>query len=509
MSNKQSRKLSLAFLETRAPRAGQAGGLTIFTGIFVLVLMTLMLLYATRVGIFEQRVSANESRQKVAFHAAEAAADQALEYVRANTARLFRASAQAMPDGDGGFRAGWFADDGTTPGWQPCPDPAPDDHPCGGNIPAASGSFFYDDPATATGTDSLPINMGALPAGTTARVSIIMCLVDADDPAGDCLGAPASEEDERTAVGMIQLMGYGYTDCTDTGNLETCTAEARVAQPLANYKALNGKPQMPLTAKTSFDGSGTSEVVPNPNAGGVGVPLSVWSNANANCPDQDPAEVTAQGSWTTCELHEWYGRDVRPDEVSCDITPCRCHNDEALSYTQGQDAQLGIDIFQDEAFPCDLFEYYFGVPRDQYEIVKADATVINDCTGLGPHSHGLYWVSGSDCRINANTVVGSPENPIILVSAAQTTSLAGGAEIFGVLYVFDGEHADATLNSAGNTTVYGAAVVDGVMGRYTGTFQVVYSDVVLANAAASNGLGHVPGGWRDFGLPEWTDGVSP
>jgi len=508
MSNKQSNKLALAFLETRTPRAGQAGGLTIFTGVFVLVLMTLMLLYATRVGLFEQRVSANEARQKVAFHAAEAAIDQALEYVRANTPRLFRASAQAMPDGDGGFRAGWFAADGVTPGWQPCPDPAPDNHPCGGDIPAAPNSFYYDDPATVAGTDSVPINMGALPADTTARVAMIMCIVLADDPAGDCQVAPASEEDERTAVGMIQLMGYGYTDCTDTEDLDTCTAEARIARPLANYKTLNGKPVMPLTTKTSFDGSGTAEVVPNPNAGGIGAALSVWSNKNANCPGQDPAVVTAGGAWNTCELHEWYGRDVRPDEVSCDITPCKCSKDEALSYAKGQEAQLGIDVFQDETFPCDLFEYYFGVPRAQYQLVKDTATVINDCTGLGPQSHGLYWASGSNCKINANTVIGSPENPIILVSAAQTTTLAGRAEIFGVLYIFDGEHADATLNSSGTSTVYGAAVVDGVMGRYTGTFQVVYSDVVLANAASDNGLGHVPGGWRDFGLPQWTE-VSP
>ena len=49
----------------------QSGGITIFTGIFVLILMTLMLLYASRVGLFEQRVSSNEMRQKIAFHNAD------------------------------------------------------------------------------------------------------------------------------------------------------------------------------------------------------------------------------------------------------------------------------------------------------------------------------------------------------------------------------------------------------------------------------------------------------
>ena len=30
----------------------------------------------------------------------------------------------------------------------------------------------------------------------------------------------------------------------------------------------------------------SAEVVPNPNAGGVGVPISVWMNANASCPGE-------------------------------------------------------------------------------------------------------------------------------------------------------------------------------------------------------------------------------
>ena len=62
----------------------QSGGITIFTGIFVLILMTLMLLYASRVGLFEQRVSSNEMRQKIAFHNAESAVDQGVEYLLAN-----------------------------------------------------------------------------------------------------------------------------------------------------------------------------------------------------------------------------------------------------------------------------------------------------------------------------------------------------------------------------------------------------------------------------------------
>ena len=43
----------------KAPGSYQSGNLTIFTALFALVLMTLMQLYSTRVGLLEQRVSAN------------------------------------------------------------------------------------------------------------------------------------------------------------------------------------------------------------------------------------------------------------------------------------------------------------------------------------------------------------------------------------------------------------------------------------------------------------------
>ena len=62
-------EVSLHF-KPRLPRH-QAGVLTTFTGILILVLLTLMMFFAIRVGVFEQRVSSNEMRQKRAFHAAE------------------------------------------------------------------------------------------------------------------------------------------------------------------------------------------------------------------------------------------------------------------------------------------------------------------------------------------------------------------------------------------------------------------------------------------------------
>ena len=72
----------------------------------------------------------------------------------------------------------------------------------------------------------------------------------------------------------------------------------------------------------------------------------------------------------------------------------------------------------------------------------------------------------------------------------------------GVLYVFDGEDVNANLRALANATVYGAVIVDANMDHFTGNFQIVYSESVLATLAGIAGLGSVNGGWRDFGLPE-------
>ena len=131
----------------------QSGGLTIFTAIFVLILMTLMLFYASKVGVFEQRVSSNDARQKLAFQTAEAGIDYAMEYLLAANMRILSRSDEAMPDGQNTdpvtFRPGWFSDANTL--WAECPGDPGNDHPCGGEIlSGGAGSLYFDDPGTTT-----------------------------------------------------------------------------------------------------------------------------------------------------------------------------------------------------------------------------------------------------------------------------------------------------------------------------------------------------------------------
>jgi hypothetical protein len=515
----------------------QTGVLTTFTGVLVLVLLTLMMVFALRVGVFEQRVSSSEMRQKLAFHAAESGIHHAKEFFRANSAYVASAQSNLVPDTRVDKVAGewpvwfhgWLSPD--DPRWLPCaPDGTPvytDDptHPCRADSAAMEPDcdpavetcvmrrdhmYFYTTDVDAP-TDStawpVPLGTAGLLPGTTEEVEVyaLLCILDvvedAETPVQGCVGP----DDTPVGVGdgtyfMMNLAARGQADCDGTD----CTAEALVTELVSNFGAGAGgrSPKVPLTTKSSFPPSGTAEVVPNPNSGGVGVPVSVWMNQNPDCSVDGSTIDPSSGSWATCEYHEWYGTDLMPEDYACPGS-CSCEENESISYTKSTNDVLGIDLVADSDFPCDLFHFYFGVTRANYELVKGYSKIINDCSTLGPESFGIYWVTGAECRINSNTQVGTPDAPIMLISAATQTRMNGGAKLYGTLFVTDVEDANAELLSNGTNTVYGSVIVDGELGSYQGTFQVVWNDNVSRKAGSGGGLGTVAGGWSDFPR-DWT-----
>ena len=479
----------------------QSGVVTIFTGVMMLVLLTLMMFFAMRVGVFEQRVSSNEMRQKLAFHAAESGIHHAKEYLRANSVLVASSTVDLLPnDSDG-----WLAETAEKR-WLKCSEAGLDlandsgSHPCfGESVPAVRpNTYFY----SFNGSTELPVNTNDVLPGTSEEVTVeaLLCVLDVDKEAA--IPVQGCSLDPATAVGvadgtyfLVTLLARGGADCDGA----ICNAEALVHEQVSNFGAGAGgrSPAVPLTTKSSFPPSGSAEIVPNPNAGGVGVPISVWMNANTSCNADGSIIDPSGGSWATCERHEWYATDVMPDDFACPGT-CSCAEAESISFTHGASDTLGIDLVQDPAFPCDLFQFYFAVPRDNYEIVKGYSQIISNCDSLGPNSFGIYWVSGSECRINANTQVGSPDAPVMLISAATLTRLNGGAKIYGTLFITDVEDGNAELQSVGTNTVYGSVIVDGILGSYQGTFQVVWNDNTSRKAGEGGGLGAVLGGWSDF-----------
>jgi hypothetical protein len=502
-----------------------------FTAVLILILLTELIIFAVQVGVFEQRKSSNEARYKEAFHVAESGLQHAMEYFLANSIFIASQEIDLLSDGTDG----WLA--ALDNPWRPCASAAVDigpgqsgEHPCYGEsgLDIDDGSllrddifYFVNDPDVAAAAEQdqhwqLPINddLKAIIANSSQDVSVyaLLCVLDVDreqdTPIRGCISDLAAENfDERFF--LVTLMARGQADCETNGDGDpvNCKAQALITEKVGSYGpgAGDGGPAVPLTTRSNFPPGGTGEIVTSPNASGVGVAVSAWLNGNSECTGQaivDPAG----SSWATCERHEWYETDAFPEDMACPTAQCSCGADERrLSYRDGGEENLNFDLVVDPGFPCDLFYSTFGVSGDAtdedpppWQLIKDQATVIDDCSILDEDSFGLYWATGSECKIASNTRIGTAKKPVFLVSAASTTSLVGGAELFGVLFVTDVEDPAAELASSGTNTIYGAAIVDGSLDKYTGTFQIVYIDSVVGLATETGRFGAVTGGWSDF-----------
>lgn len=487
----------------------QKGAYTMFSAVLILILLTEMIIYAVQTGVFEQRKSANEMRQKEAFHIADSAIEFGKEFLLANSIFVPSAVDDLLPDGTDG----WLSASDLR--WLECStaDLSNIAHPCYAepadndtDYPAdlRNNMYFYSDGTTnADGMPILPIDVSGLLADATQQVSAhaLLCMLEIDrdlDPIIQGCTTDPAKQDERYF--MVTLAARGEADC-DGG---TCTAKALITDKVGSFGPgdSDGSGGVPLTTRSNFPPTGTAEIVPNPNGGGVGVPISAWMNTNPDCPNQVIVDAE-EGSWSTCERHEWYGVDRMTADFKCPGNNCSCANDEKrLSWVDGNDEHFGIDLVEDDDFPCDLFLSTFGVKKDAegIDFVKNGLAkeVLDDCDSLDENSFGVYWVSGPTCNVSANTQIGSAKAPVFLISAAATTRFNGGASLFGVLFVTDAEVDTAKFDAVGTMTIYGAATIDAELAKYQGTFQIVYVDSILNKVLSSGGVGNVAGAWSDF-----------
>ena len=482
-------------LETSSRLPGrQRGALTMFSAVMILLLLSELIVYAVSGGIFEQQKSANDMRQKLAFHTAEAGLNHAREFMFANRVLVVSTVTDLLANGsDGWFSAGaerWISCEGVTTA------SGEGSHPCYGESIFAlrEGSYYY----SFGGSTELPLNTdGIIIQDPTKQVNVqaLLCMTEMDftlDPVVQGCTTDGTLQDDRYFV--VTLLAQGEADC-DGG---TCSAEALVIEKVASTAPGSGgtAPGVPLTSKTTFPPQGTAELVPNPNGYGVGVPVSAWLNNNS---DDCPIQVVDadSGTWSTCEREEWYGVDEFPDDYTCPWASCSCAENQGDLILSDEDF-LNFDIALDEGFPCDLFLFVFGEEKTPEGIanVKGMATVINDCGDLDEYSSGVFWVTGDDCDIQVQ--VGTAETPVLLISAALETRFNAGAEIFGMVFITDAEELNATFEANGHATVYGAAIIDATMGNFNGTFQIVYLENVIEKALGTGGLGVMAGGWTDF-----------
>lgn len=482
-----------------SPPRMQRGVSTLLMALLFLAILTVITLFAAKVGMSEQRSSGNEYRHKMTFQVAEAGLNQGIEFLKANTQRL---TSQVS--------GGWlFPGD---PYWRPCTEAfAGDFDPCE-QLPdeVVAGSYRYVGPAAGGNAGKLPV---VSPEGNTMNVGgfdaafetyATLCRLDLSTGTPRCSLSPSEE-------------GTFYVTLVSVGRMEGENAAAIVKQSFGTFRLFGKGPDVPLIAAGFVNSLGNSQIIPNPNAGGFGVPISVWAKNNA----------TVDGaSFATCQLGEWMANYGTPapsaeDVVNGVCASCTCNglcpgsgllSGNAKSCAAAKDKLEGEDIldvdshFSDASpkvrdskyFPDDLFAYVFGIPSTSaVAYLSANASEIKDCSVLTTASSGLFWYTGAgDCKLGNS--VGSLQEPLVLVSNSPVDVAANG-QFFGIIYVRSTAGAGQLLKATGGGQIYGSVILEGEA-SLAGNPTIVYNRAVLSNILNSSRFvryGPIPGSWSD------------
>ena len=425
-----------------ASRSGQSGA-ALLVAVVLLLLAGLMTIAALNVGLFEQRSTGNDVRAKAVNEIAEAGLAQGFEYLL-----------RQHPD---------MLEDDTL--WQKC---AANDtkFPCG-----AVTDEVYDhdaDPATApvsrrstmfrlraSGHTDANFDAAMTPAmlnltgniATTGNgaavaygVAPVVCYV-ASRVTGEPNTSPVRCADSRDEASNRRIVTF-----VSVAQIPGESARATVTQTVGRYTLFDsptGKP--PIVASGSVDVTGGLQLVTNPNAGGDGVPVSVWTRKDIN----------KTGTPNTCYADEFFRFGAKNNApptleggtIICDT--CQCSGDKSLSYDKSGNVQdEGIDILDVEGtskdqgsginynvrsdqfsyptceFPPDLFAYIFGV--DAWEDTNSDCFAEKKImTVFTNPNNGAEVTMGADEAFlftNALYIVNPTAQGAPLRTAAQTWS---------------------------------------------------------------------------------------
>lgn len=254
-------------------------------------------------------------------------------------------------------------------------------------------------------------------------------------------------------------------------NLGTATVRVQVA----GYQQLSTAKAVPLMVAGGTAIGGDFNVVSNPNGGGPGVPLSVWS-------DQD---VDGSGNWKTCHQGDYSGG-------SCS------------AYISDK-THIGPDIkANDPTFPPDLLWYLFGesdTDAGWANMFNNGAISIPNCSSLGAASTGIFIVDiGIDCDLS--NVVGSTAAPVVLIVRDGDLALNGNLIFNGIIFAHSDDPDNASdVKANGTATVNGSLIANAPLNITSGTFNVKYDQSVLSaiqQGTRFQSTKMVPGSWRDW-----------
>jgi hypothetical protein len=315
-------------------RRSQSGITTLAITLILLVIVTMMVLFSSNVGFFEQKTTTNENRSRISQQAAEYALNLAGEYLQANRDNLISNTAGS----------GWLATTGTSARWAKCSDVGTVDsdfstgHPCLSerDLVRRAQLYFWTADGTKTGSQLLPYTsivpaaaqveggMGGTSAYTaTSNVRALLCRLDTSDPANvHCALSPVAGN--RVALTVLADAALSNED----------GAKAEAKETWATYSAAFPSSSVPLVASGLVQGLGNGQIVANPDSqsNGSNIVASVWSPNNVSIDGSGPGGV---GSFITCQYSEFTGQLAGNEMTMHDVKttcpsatgnspPCNC-----------------------------------------------------------------------------------------------------------------------------------------------------------------------------------------
>lgn len=408
----------------------QSGAVTLFISIVLLVGVTLITVFAARIGVMDQRIAGNEYRHKEAQAAADAALDQAASFIT-NNAELY--------DGTSG-----------TYTWVDC----------------TSGSFASQFPcANKSGTRIYDLAYDPITATTT---------IESLQEGGKSVALASGIESQAYLT---------YTTSGSVGNILTAIGTGKSLDETGQAYAQNSYTQISLLTPGEIPPimtpiiklSGSFTIVADPNGGGPGVPVSAWVSTI------DTSGGTA--SWQTCQLGSYRdGADICSDTLDDTVSwkDCSCVVGETLSDSSNPANYDLVEVGPGD-FPDSPFQYLFPTLTGYADVLTIpDILEITDCSDLDTlastfNKATLVAVSGS-CSIPANSIVASRDGPILLV-VRDDLSINSNTDLFGIAFGFQ----DVSLN--GTATIHGSLIAEDSTNLSTGGYTQVYDEFVLGTIA--------------------------
>lgn len=252
----------------------------------------------------------------------------------------------------------------------------------------------------------------------------------------------------------------------------------------------------PIVAAGNVPLNGTFSVVANPNAGGTGVGVSIWSG--------NAITFGPSNSFATCHIEAY-------ENSTSTVKKCPGTAASGALTTQTTPQTERYDIVDSDAnFPGQGVLFTLLTQTEDSDAARTalkerlGSNVVSSCGSALSGKTGIVWVNDitGTCDVPA---MGTSTAPVLLISESNSINLTDN--FYGVVYQYKSKTGD-TIDANGNNFVRGAMISDngGTMGTImNGTFAVVSDPAVLKNLSGiisiqsgSRRLVKIPGAWADY-----------